>query len=384
VSDLPRFPALDPEPPQPSGWRRALPPVMVAALGGAVAAAVLLWPSGSASSVGAVSFSTEGTVVVWRESGSLALTDPDGTRVRHATPAQSAPQYPVRSPDGRYAVDIAGDLWALSTSDVRLVDDRAWGRYVLNTVAAQPFAGHDRYLALGGRGAYGEAVAGQMRDLRRHTWSKTLGAFAPDVVAGDPARPALYIADPVGQPVAVGSTFRQADSRVEYVTITGRRRTVLTADRARRALNLSGRVELFPWPAPDGSRVAIRVRELTGSDAGVIVINRSGNVDDTFSIPTSTGAMEWSRSGSLAVATSFPGRLFIWSRGTLQRLPLRLPAGEHFGGECQWSPDNMLLLFPTFDARGVRHWLLVRTSDGRQQAVVAPGLPVAWLGGSVR
>src|SRR5205823_12306134 len=123
--------------------------------------------------------------------------------------------------------------------------------------------------AVGGRGSYGEATTGQLRDLRAGGWSKPLGQPHPDVVVGDPADPAVIIADPVGLPVAVGSSFRQPDRRVEYVTNANQRRTLITDRQAGRVLHLSGRVELLPWSAPGGCRIAVRFRVLAGSGGGL-------------------------------------------------------------------------------------------------------------------
>jgi hypothetical protein len=379
-----RFPALDAEPPPRPVWRRILIPAVALAIAAVAVGLVLRTPAAShPHTAPPPAFNVRGSVVVWRANGSLAISDPDGSHITARTKPE-ATQYPMRSPSGRYAVTISGDLWSLTTSSVHHVTANAWGGHALDSIPLQPFADRDHYLVLGGRGAIGEHVPTQLVARGSGRRSQRLGSNNPDQVMGDPSGPAVFLSEPAGRPMYVGNDFQQPDGSVLLAPLHRRPTVLITARRARAILRLSGRLALMPWPSLDGNLVAVEARELSGRRAGVVILDRAGRKVDGFEDSAASEDIEWSRSGVLAVITSSPGQVTIWKRGSVRRLPIHLPSVQNVSGECTWSPDSVTLLCPTSTAGGIADWLLLQATSGKQQLVPAPGLPIAWFSGGAR
>lgn len=375
------FPALDDEPDTRSR-RGGVIAVVLLLVAGTVAAALALWSSG-AERTPVSSIGTSGAVVFWRADGSLAIADPDGTGVRSATGGGATAAPPTVSPTGGLAVTDNGDLWALSATGLRKLTETAYGDHLVGPAAGMPFADGDAYLARGGRGPYGQVEPALLVDRDTGAATEPDGPSRPDAVVGDPAAAAMYLTIPLGLPVSGSSGFRQAIRSVVRVDINGRSVALISATQARQLLDLSGPVELFVRPSPDGRRIAVEAIQMSGTGAGVVVIDRGGGVVDAFRVSGSLDGVAWSPdSTALVVVGNLPSSMLVWRDKHVQRLSVRLPPARHFGAFCQWSPDGQVVLCPVLSSTVSVDWLLVRVSDGSTSLAPAPGIPIAWLGGS--
>ena len=122
------FPAVDPEPSRRLTWRRARWPVIAAAVAGAVAAVLLTWPSSSSASrpVQARFADRDGLVVFEQQpSGTLGTAAPDGSHPVMLTRIGTLQgnDLPVASSDGRYLVNLEGQLVIMSPAGPASVRD---------------------------------------------------------------------------------------------------------------------------------------------------------------------------------------------------------------------------------------------------------------------
>jgi hypothetical protein len=392
----PRFPALDPEPDPRPWWWRVLVGAGVVAAAGAVAVAVTFWPfSSGAPRPGLATVPSEvqtaadrGRIVALDRAGYLLLADAGGTRVvklsalgvNHGTSA---------SLDGRY-LSLGNGQVAVVRNGATLAGYRAKVPVSSFTIPAYPdsFANDDRDLIMLASNGLADSADSPVSVVSVASgMSRSLGVA--DSAEGDPKAAGVFVSVAAGLVASASVQQLSPDSRVELRDV-GRPVVVLaTARGLDRELGLGRNfaVALTPYPDAAGDKIAVEVSPISGSAAGIVVLDRTGRVLGAARTPFGVyGIPAWSPSGaSLAYAsTGNDGAgVFIWTIGgqNVERpFPPTASGGGGFG-ECIWSPDGKSLLCDA-GAPGQLYWVVVRASGGAAAAPVnAPGVPLAWLPG---
>ena len=125
------FPALDPEPPRRLTWRSLRWPAVACLAAAAVAAAFLIWPSSSqsASRPARAPFADRDGLVVFEQqpSGMLGTAAPDGSHLvtLRQVGALQGNDLPVAAADGRYLVNLEGQLVTMGPAGPTSVSDLA-------------------------------------------------------------------------------------------------------------------------------------------------------------------------------------------------------------------------------------------------------------------
>lgn len=391
----PRFPALDPEPDPRPWWWRVLVGAGVVAPAGAVAAAVIFWPfssgaprPGRATVPSEVQTAADRGRILALDHGYLLLADAGGTRVVKLS-ALGANQGVSASLDGRY-LSLGNGQVAVVRNGAPLAGYPAKVPLSSLIIPAWPdsFANHDRdliMLASSGRSYSADnpvsvvSIASGM--------SRSLGVA--DSAEGDPEAAGAFVSVAAGLVPSANVQQVSPDSRVERRD-TGRPAVVLaTARELDRELGLARNfaVALSAYPDPAGDKIAVEVSPISGSAAGIVVLDRTGRVLGTARTPFGVyGIPAWSPSGATLAYASTGNNgagVFIWTIGgqnVNRPLPPTVSGGGGFGA-CVWSPDGKSLLCDT-GVPGQLYWVVVRASGGAVGAPVnAPGVPLAWLAG---
>src|SRR6516225_583226 len=150
------FPALDPEPPRRLTWRSLRWPAIACVTAGAVAAALLAWPSSPpASGPARVPFADRDGLVVFEQqpSGMLGTAAPDGSHlVRLAqVGALQGTDLPVAADDGRYLVNLEGQLVTMGPAGPTSISDVAASAGLAATDQGASYGWADVSFADGGR-----------------------------------------------------------------------------------------------------------------------------------------------------------------------------------------------------------------------------------------
>jgi hypothetical protein len=367
------------------------------AAAGGVAAAVVFWPfsmdtrhsgraTGSAQSAGLPG----GRIVAVDGTGSFVLSSPEGGRVTRPSALRNIGQPVSPSPDNHYLSLPNGQLVAvhqgpaLAYLATKVANDGS-------TIAAwpDPFANHDRdEIMLRAYAGYESA------DNPVFVISLATGRSVPlgtaDRVAGDPQTDGAFVSVAATTPSpSASATLTTADVRLE-LRQSARPGTLLATSVSLRAdvgLGSSLPVALWPYPDPSGRTIAVVVEPVSGSQAGIVVLSRSGR--ELGSISASAGIRgfpAWSPSGgSLAFvsAGSSGPELHVWTMGG-RRSAWKLPPG-YGDDQCVWSPAGSAVICAPLAVADSQNWTAVKVAagaPGRPVAVNGPGLPVAWLAGN--
>jgi hypothetical protein len=366
------------------------------AAAGGVAAAVVFWPfspgalhsgraTGSAHSAGLPG----GRIVALTGTGSFVLSSPDGSRVTRPNALRNFGQPVSAAPDNHYFSLPNGELVAvhqgpaLTYLATKVANDGS-------TFAAwpDPFANHDRdEIMLRAYPGY-ESAANPVFVVSLAT-GRSVPLGTADRVAGDPQTDGAFVSVAAPPSPSASATLTTADVRLE-LRQPARPGTLLATSVSLRAdvgLASSLPVALWPYPDPSGRTIAVVVAPASGSQAGIVVLSRSGR--ELGSISASAGIRgfpAWSPSGgSLAFvsAGSSGPELHVWTVGG-RSSAWKLPPG-HGDELCVWSPSGSAVICASMAVADSQNWTAVKVAAGaagKSVAVNGPGLPVAWLAGS--
>lgn len=413
------FPALDPEPPRRLTWRRLRWPALACVAAAAVAAALLAWPSPPPPSSGPARapFADRDGLVVFEQqpSGLLGTAAPDGSHpvMLSRLGALQGNDLPVAASDGRYLVNLEGQLVTIGPAGPASVSDLASSAGLAQTEQAGSYGWADVSFADGGK--YVVAMACDSVGSVSQSWvaalipaaggsSRMLGTVTDAV--GDPGSAAAVVSGPAS-PSAESSAFEcyatetAPDRAVELRQPGHADRTLVTAAELTGALGWppATPVQVYADPGPGGSRLALHVVVDTppGQQAprqAVVVISRAGRIVAQMALPAATGTARWSPDGRrIAFCQAAPGAassVAVWSVG--QRVRTIVLPGHH-DVQCHqllWSPDGSQLIYAARATdRGLTRpadlqhgWTVIDLRSGRVHDVTAPGQPAAWLPGT--
>jgi hypothetical protein len=415
------FPALDPEPPRRLTWRSLRWPAVACLAAAALAAAFLIWPSSSqsVSRLARAPFADRDGVVVFEQlpSGTLGTAAPDGSHLvmLRQVGALQGTDLPVAADDGRYLVNLEGQLVTMGPAGPTSVSDLANSAGQDATNQASGFGWADVSFADGGR--YVVATACNLASQESQSWvadlipaaggrGRMLGAVTGAV--GDPQSAAAIVSGPVN-PSAVSSMGEcygpeaAPDKAIELREPGRAARTIVTAAELKGALGLppGTPVQLSADPGPGGSRLALRVAVNTppgqqGLRQGVVVTSRSGRILAHMPLPAATTIMQWSPDGQriafCQASPRAPSRVTVWSVGGGSKT-IVLPGHHDVGcNQLLWSPDGSQLIYAAWatergltQADNLQHgWTVIDLRSGQVHDVTAPGQPAAWLPGTAK
>ena len=276
------FPALDPEPPRRVTWRRVRWPAVTCVVAGAVAAALLTWPSSSSASRPVSPFADRDGLVVFEQqpSGLLGTAAPDGSHPVLLTQvgALQGNDLPVASSDGRYLVNLEGQLITMGPAGPASISDLAEHESqaaVEQSAGSQwanaSFADGSRYVVA--TQCQGQSVTSQswVADLIP-TGSEKGHAFGTVTSsAGDPESAGALVSAPASRSAAssafacFGQETAAPDKAIELLRPGHAPRTIVTAAALSGALGWppGTPVQLSAYPSPDGTRLALVVVSAT-------------------------------------------------------------------------------------------------------------------------
>ncbi|MBV9204901.1 MAG: hypothetical protein JO037_05760, partial [Actinobacteria bacterium] len=315
------FPALDPEPSRRLTWRSLRWPAMACVVAAAVATALLIWPSSSPSAGPASApFTDRDGLVVFEQqpSGLLGTAAPDGSHpvMLERLGALQGKDLPVAASDGRYLVNLEGQLVTMDPAGPASVSDLASSAGLAETEQAGSYGWADVSFADGGK--YVVATACNSVGSVSQSWvaalipaaggsGRMLGTVTDAV--GDPDSAAAVVSGPVS-PSAASSAYEcygretAPDKAVELRQPGHADRTLVTAAELTGALGWppATPVQLYADPDPGGSRLALVVVVDTppGRQAprqAVVVISRAGRIVAQMPLPAASGIMQWSPDG---------------------------------------------------------------------------------------
>jgi hypothetical protein len=410
------FPALDPEPPRRLTWRSLRWPAVACVAVGAVTAAFLTWPSSSPSASGPprVPFADRDGVVVFEQqpSGLLGTAAPDGSRrvMLKGLGTLQGNDLPVAAADGRYLVNLEGQLVTMGPAGPASISDLAAGQSATDQAASTGW--EDVSFADGGR--FVVATACDMASPARQSWvadlipaaggkGRTLGTVSHAI--GDPVSAAAIVSAPASTSAASSavecfSGETAPDQAVELRRPGHADRTLVTAAELKGALGWPPAmpVQLYPDPGPGGSRLALDVTVNTplGQQVprrAVVVVSRAGRILAYMPLSAYSTIMQWSPDGQrIAFCLARPQTLssvIVWSLGQGVRT-IALP-GHHdaWCNQLLWSPDGSQLIHAGATGRGLTQadslqhgWTVIDLRSGGVHDVTAPGQPAAWLPGA--
>jgi hypothetical protein len=424
------FPALDPEPPRRLTWRRVRWPAVSCVVAGAVAAALLTWPSSSPSRPVQAPFADRDGLVVFEQqpSGLLGTAAPDGSHPVMLTRVGTLQgnDLPVASSDGRYLVNLEGQLVTMGPAGPTSVSNLA-ERAGLTAVAQ--VAGYQWGRATFADGSrYVDATA--CDSVRSGNQSSVSWVAHLIPTAGGQQRALGTITDTAGDPESAGALVSAPDSTaaasfqfecdgpqsapdkaIELLRPGQPPRTIVTAATLTGALDWPGKtaVQLFAYPSPDGSLLALDVaaenpQQATGPPAReeMVVVTLAGQIVQHMRIPAGTYPLQWSWSPDgqqiafCPVSRNARPSVTVWAVGQGQGQAARtivLP-GRHdlYPTQLLWSPDGRQLIYSALvNNNGLtqadnlqRGWTVIDLRSGRVHDVTAPGQPAAWLPGTAR
>jgi WD40 repeat protein len=389
-----------------------------------VAAALLTWPSSSPSRPVQAPFADRDGLVVFEQqpSGLLGTAAPDGSHPVMLTRVGTLQgnDLPVASSDGRYLVNLEGQLVTMGPVGPASISDLA--EHESQAAVAQSagsqwanasFADGSRYVVA--TQCQGQSVTSQswVADLIP-TGSEKGHAFGTVTsAAGDPESAGALVSAPASQSAAssafacFGQVTAAPDKAIELLRPGQAPRTIVTAAELSGALG--GRpgtpVQLFVDPSPDGSRLAVSVESATalqqpGTGIAVrpeiAVITRAGRIVADRPLPPGTIDVQWSPDGHQIASCGFSAKarssVTVWTVGHAART-IVLP-GRHdiVCTQLLWSPDGSQLIYAAQTTeKGLtqsdnlqRGWTVIDLRSGRVHDVTAPGQPAAWLPGTAR
>jgi hypothetical protein len=327
--------------------------------------------------------------------GTIVVSNPDGTR--QAIMSLTSPLEPDQavnlspSLDAGYLATPRGDV--ISARGLR-VDRTSVAAAFPDGYTAQPdpFAFGDRALVILSHDAQSpvtnEVSVVSLADGR----ATTLGPA--DDAAGDPASLGAFVSIPdVPQPA--GAPFpegRGADSRVDLFEANGAPIVLATSGQLNVDLgqNRDQPAALTVFPDRAGDKIAVEVNpiDVGNSDAGLVVLDRSGQV--LAAVPPSSGPVQnsqpaWSPDGQSLAYYMFGERgaeIGIWHLAGHVSARLAPDPGDSFL-TCLWSPGGSDILCPASQGATDESslWVLGAAKGGPLVDVPAPGLPEIWMPG---
>ncbi|HYK29082.1 MAG TPA: hypothetical protein VEV61_14045 [Streptosporangiaceae bacterium] len=386
VSQRPRFPALDPEPP-PRLWRGVVAALMVLLAGLASWLGYSVSRTAPHHSTAASAPPFHGLVgVVLAETPSSYLSETD-LRTGQVVVVKSLGQFssepgPAVTPDDRYMFDAAvGRLVSLSSlAHLETVPNGL--SFIPGSMPgfmADPWSDHDTGVVelsfpLGAGGIPSPIPVAIVETVRT---GSAISLGPADSAGGDPQQEGAFIAVPgTGKPLSNGS---QPDAEVVLADAGSRPVLLATTSQLERALGIEDgtAVSLVPIPNPQGSMVAVWISSIDGSSSGVVVLSRNGAL--LGSQPLGVGWAGWSHSGrTLAFVrynTAGP-ELIEWTIG-LRSVETALRGTSRRGPTtCTWSPDDTTVLC---DGGPLGRWLVIRS--GASSVMAGQGQPLVWTSG---
>jgi hypothetical protein len=389
---LPRFPALDEEPP-PTHWRTALVVAVVVVLVGGVTAGAFALTASDDDKPTAVVATPRPTdvrtlkVLALDDTDTLVLTSPtDGSQIaatEDSTGIGSA--LATLSPNRRLLLTGDGDLFEVRDSGPRLLDFVApAGLQGQVFPVAQPWAARGRSIIfIGAGGGSRERVI--LFELGSNS-ERALGV-GTDASGVPTARAAVVTTSTSRHPRDAGELGPAwPAAAVEWRTPSARH-VLLTAAGFARALHLPrGRAyRLTAAVTPDGGWVAIYGGGFgSAARGGVVVVTPTGDVVGSYRARPIADAVWSPDSSTLAVTsggstTTHLAMLDVRSSGVRAR-DVRFPAGASGAGLPVWSSSGRTrLLVPTDGG-----WFIVDPAPGEPtsgELVESSVAPVAWLPG---
>jgi hypothetical protein len=411
------FPALDPEPPRRLTWRSLRWPAVACLAAAAVATAFLAWPSSSqsASELARAPFADRDGLVVFEQqpSGMLGTAAPDGSHLvtLRQVGALQGTDLPVAADDGRYLVNLEGQLVTMGPAGPMSVTDLANSAGQDTTNQASGLGWADVSFADGGR--YVVATTCNLASPVSQYWvadlipasggkGRMLGMVTD--ATGDPKSAAAIVSGPVSPSARYAYQcygLRTAPDKSIELRGPGRAaRTIITAAELKGVLGWPSAtpVLLQADPDPRGNRLAVRVvvDTLPGQQArrqAVVVISRDGRILAHMPLPAASSISQWSPDGQRVAfcraSPRTPSSVTVWSPSQGSRT-IVLPG--HHDVACNqllWSPDGSQVIYAAqaterglTQADNLQHgWTVIDLRSGRVQDVTAPGQPAAWLPG---
>jgi hypothetical protein len=377
ISQRPRFPALDPEPP-PHPWRRVGTPLIVL-----LAAGLGSWLGYNVSATAprphhkdavSVSFVRGLAGVVLAETPGSLLSETDmqtgkGVVFKSFGQFSSNPD-PAVSADGKYLLDVAvGRLLSLSSL--------GHPQNVPNVVELS--------YPIGAGGLQSTIPVAQFESVSTgHTVSLGLAESA----AGDPRQVGAFIAVPSpGRPFPNGS---QPDTKLVLTDKGSRSRLLATASQLSRAVGIKHgtAVTVTPIPNQQGSMVAVQVSAMSASGGGgtvasgggIVLLSRNGRL--LGSQPGAGGFLDWAGWSHSDKTLAFLGygnggsELTEWTIGTRSVTTALHDSTTQGPTACAWSPDDTSVIC---DGGLGGNWLLIRS--GSESVTAGQGQPLLWTSG---
>jgi len=378
----------------------------------AVLAVVLLtWPTSSPSQAKAqVKFTDRAGLVVFEQqpSGLLGTAAPDGAHpvILKKVGALQGSDLPVASADGRYLVDMEGQLVTMGPAgpvSVSALDQPAGAQTSGNPWLDASFADGGKYVeateCYSTQAGFNQSWIADLMPTAGgpdHDFGTVTDSAADPVSAGSidavPASPQAAISP--GQCYSTGAI---PDKALELLQPGQAPRTIITAAALASELGLAAGtpLEMSPDPNPGGSWLAVAVTEgaphtfaqYLAAKHATVVITRAGKLVATSGLEGGS----WSPDGrQLASCRSGRGRqssVTVWTVGGATRT-IELP-GRHDVGcdQLLWSPDGSQLIYSAqvstkglTQADNQQHgWTVIDLRTGQVHNVSAPGQPAAWL-----
>ncbi len=403
ASDLPPAPDLildQPETadPSPQSHRRRVAAIVVAVAIAALAALIVSTtatsgPGRAPSAAQILAGLNLSGQVVSDINGTIVVSDPDGSRQAVMPPVSplGSDQTVNLSPslDAGYLATPRGDV--ISARGLRL-DRIAVAATFPNGYTAQPdpFAFDDRALVILSHPVQSPATTEVSVVSLVDGQTTTLGPA--DEAAGDPQTLGAFVSiaevpQPAGAPFPEG---RGADSRVDLFEANSASVVLATTGQldAELGQNRDQPAALTVFPDRAGDKVAVEVNpiDVGNSDAGLVVLDRTGQV--LAAVPPSSGPVQnsqpaWSPDGESLAYYMFGQRgaeIGVWHLGGHVTVRPAPDPGDSFL-TCLWSPGGSDILCPASQGATDESslWVLGAAKGGPLVEVPAPGLPEVWL-----
>ena len=399
ISQRPRFPALDPEPP-PHPWRRVGTTLIVL-----LAVALGSWLGYNVSGTAprphhedavSVSFVRGLAGVVLAETPGSLLSETDmqtgkGVVFKSFGQFSSNPD-PAVSADGKYLLDVAvGRLLSISSlgHPQNVPNGLSFSPGDMPGFMPDPWSDHglgvvELSYPTGAGGLLSTIPVAQFESVSTgHTVSLGLAESA----AGDPRQAGAFIAVPrPGRPFPNGS---QPDTKLVLTDKGSRSRLLATASQLSRAVGIKHgtAVTVTPIPNQQGSMVAVQVSAMSASGGGtvvsgggIVVLSRNGRL--LGSQPGAGGFLDWAGWSHSDKTLAFLGygnggpELTEWTVGTRSVTTALHDSTTQGPTACAWSPDDTSVIC---DGGPGGNWLLIRS--GSESVTAGQGQPLLWTSG---
>ena len=331
-----------------------------------------------------------GRIVTQDPQGTIVLADPGGG---HVTPLPGLDSFGgeviTASLDRRFVANLQGAVLPVDTVGAQV-------RFLIPTVVPKAallggpdtFTDYNQALILVTSGEQ-QQRAGALFAVG-FTGQRPVSLGVADEAAGDPQALGVFVsvaaATHPNQPPP-GGYAGLADSRIEMRDASAAPQVLATAAQLNADLHQDPArpVHLSVFPSPSGDAVAVELNPPAGggTDVGIVVLDRRGQVRGI--VKSSQGPFEyswpsWSPDGhSLAYSTvgTTGTALAVWNDGGHVLIRTAPDNGARFG-YCVWAPDGSAILCPTF-ASARDAWDQGAARGGPLFSVPAPGTPVVWL-----